>query len=71
LADDEQGGESIPSQVVAGEFHAEDRTNQHRVVATAMLVTFGVIFISQGWWKKIQDFVAGKTHGTTVAPPGG
>lgn len=48
-----------------------ERTAQHRLVATAMLTTFLVIFISQAWWKKISDFVTAKTHGTGTTKPGG
>lgn len=57
---------------VAHAFDAPDRTGQHRVVATAMLVTFTVIFISRGWWKNIRDWVTEKTHGPTQqSKPGG
>jgi hypothetical protein len=53
------------------EFQSEDLTGKHRVVATAMLITFLTVFISQNWWKKMQDFITQKTHGTTKTNPGG
>lgn len=58
--------------LAAHTFNAPDQTGSHRVVATAMLVTFTAIFISRGWWKTIRDFVLSKTHGPAeVSPPGG
>jgi hypothetical protein len=73
LPDDES--REIPPVVKAAashEFNAEDRTNAHRLVATAMIITFVVVAISQNWWKHLRDFVSTKTHGTaTKANPGG
>lgn len=54
------------------EFTAEDRTGAHRLVATAMIITFLTVAISQDWWKHLRDFVATKTHGPAPkAKPGG
>lgn len=54
------------------EFTAEDRTGAHRLVATAMIITFLTVAISQDWWKHVRDFIATKTHGPAPkAKPGG
>lgn len=45
------------------EFNAEQRTSSHRLVATAMIITFLTVAISQNWWKHLRDFIATKTHG--------
>jgi hypothetical protein len=63
----------VPEPLAQRSFTAEDRIGHHRLVATAMLVTFGVIFISQNWWKSVRNFIEEKTHGASsqVTKPGG
>jgi hypothetical protein len=73
---EEPAGPSLGGRAVSAgaghELQNPDLTGHHRIVATAMLVTFGVLFISQGWWKSIRDWVTEKTHGPAkVSKPGG
>jgi hypothetical protein len=65
------GLDSIVGGAAKHEFDPEERTNSHRLVATAMIVTFLVVAISQDWWKHLRDFIATKTHGPATETTSG
>lgn len=39
-----------------------DQNRAHEIIATAVVVTFVVVAISQDWWKQLRDAVYKKTH---------